>query len=178
MQIEIREPGSEAFYRETTNVLCQYRALRAKPDGKLHDKFREMRNILILCAAALAILVALVVTDGWTTWRIVAAVLLAVDGVFYAYYLRGLHKTFKTLMDDHRTSVLTLDDAGVELNKENAQVVRASWENIAFARVFKESVCFFVKDGTGFVLSVSRQYEGELLPYLRGRDDLALLEIT
>lgn len=176
MQIEIREPGSEAFYRETANVLCQYRALCAKPDGKLHDKFREMRLIIILCAVALVILAALVVTDGWTTWRIVAAVLLAVDGVFYVFYLSGLQKTFQTLMDDHRPSVLTLDDAGVELNKENAQVVRASWENIAFARVFQESVCFFVKGGTGFVLSVSRQYEGELLPYLRERDDVALLE--
>lgn len=178
MQIEIREPGSEAFYRETTNVLCQYRALRAKPDGKLHDKFRELRNMLIAFAVALLALVALVVSSGWTTWRVVAAVLLAVDALFFAFYLRGLYKTLNALKDDRRTSVLTLDDAGVELNKENAQVVRASWENIAFARVFQESVCFFLKDGTGFVLSVSRKYEGELLPYLRGRDDLALLEIT
>ena len=177
MRIEINEPGSEAFYRETVSVACQYRFLLKKPTRKLKDLFRAMRGNLILCAILLALMAALTLLDGADAARIAALVLLAVDMVLCGAYLVGLNKMLKSAMDNKRKSVLTLDDEGVELDKEGAQRVRASWDNVAFVRVFREGLCFFTKDGSGFVIAVSRRYERELLSYLKERQSaLTLIE--
>ncbi len=177
MRIEIREPGSEAFYRETVNAACQYRALLKKPTRRLKDMFQSLRGNIILCGALLILMSALTALDGWDALRSAALVLLAVDVAFSALYLRNLRQMLRTLMNDRRSSVLTLDDEGVELDKEGAQRIRAAWDNVAFARVFRESICFVTKDGGGFVLSVSRRYEKELLAYLRDqRSGLTIIE--
>lgn len=177
MRIEINEPGSEAFYRETVNAVSQYRALLKKPTRKLKDYFKTMRVNAAVCLALLALLAALTALDGADTLRLAAIVLLAVELLLCGAYLFSLNKLFKALLNDRRPSVLTLDGEGVELDKAGAQRVRASWENIAFVRVFRESVCFFTKDSSGFVLSVARRYEREVLAYLREqRSDVTLME--
>ena len=73
----------------------------------------------------------------------------------------------KRLLADERTSVLTLDESGVELTKDGGNTVRLAWDNVAFVRSFDESVCFLAKDTAGFVIGVNGSHRQEILDYLK-----------
>ncbi len=79
---------------------------------------------------------------------------------------KNVQKLLKALMEAPPDSVLTLDGNGVELDKRGSQVVRLAWNNVLFVRVFQESVCFAAKDSTGFVISIDRKYESEILAWI------------
>lgn len=72
--------------------------------------------------------------------------------------------------EDERTSIITLDDNGVEINKGNSQVIRIAWENVAFVRSFKESISFFAKDASGIVISVTNKYKDQIMEFLNTND--------
>ena len=68
---------------------------------------------------------------------------------------------------DQSTSILTLDENGVELDKGGSGTVRLAWENVAFVRAFDESVVFFAKDVMGLVMGINRGHMQEILGYLK-----------
>ena len=98
-------------------------------------------------------------------YAIIAA--LGITVVMCAGYLYALNKMLKALMTDSRTSVLSLDDTGVELNKGGSQIVKLGWDNIAVIGVYQESITFVSGDHTGIVIFAAKQYAGEILPWLR-----------
>jgi hypothetical protein len=166
MRIEIREKGSEAFYRETVNVVSQYRALLAKPERKLRDNFRILLVDTVVCAVLLALLAAMAAAWGADGLTYAAVAVMAITGIFCVVFLVNMKRMLRNMMESGGRSVVTLDESGVELEKEGAQTVRLAWNGVAFVRVFRESVCFFARDGMGFVISVDRRYERELLDWL------------
>lgn len=111
-------------------------------------------------------MIALTIFWGIDTTRIVVMVVLAANIVLGIILLRNLNRLKNALMNDSRTSVLSMDERGVELDKEGEQVVRIAWNNLAFVRVFDESVCFASKEGTGLTISIDRKYEGEIRKYM------------
>ena len=167
MRIEIREAGSEAFYKETINVLIQYRSLIKKPERTLTDYFKTVKRYEIISALLFVLLGATTVLWGAGKATLMAMGLMAVNLVFCRIYLINIGKLYREMREDTRSSVLTLDENGVELDKESSQIVRISWENVAFLRVFREAVCILPRNATGFVISVSRFYEEEILGYLK-----------
>lgn len=167
MIIEIKEKGGEAFYRELVNVLGQYRALIKKPDMKLADNFKVYRNYLIVSAVFIVLLGIFGITGGFDYLMVIAMSLLALESVFMALILRNYTKYVNDSLKDKRTGVLTLDDKGVELKKEEALTYRSSWEEIAFVRRFKESVCFIPKEKNMMVIAVIPKYQEEIFNYLK-----------
>ena len=97
---------------------------------------------------------------------IVAEVVLAINIVLSIMLFRNMKKLLGKLQDDPRTSVFSMDDRGIELDKEGAQIVRIAWDNLAFVRAFKESICFASKEGTGITISIDRKYENEIRQYM------------
>ena len=95
-----------------------------------------------------------------------ALALLVVDLAGCLYLLSNLQKLQKSLADDKRSSVLTLDETGVEICKEGNQPVRLDWPDVAFIRLFEEALCFIPKTTKGSVISVSRTYGKDILDYL------------
>lgn len=166
MRIEIKERGSEAFYRETVNVAAQYQRLLKNPKRKLGDLFKNYRNSGILSVVAFALLAILMILWGSDTIMIVAEVVLAINIVLSIMLFRNMKKLLGKLQDDPRTSVFSMDDRGIELDKEGAQIVRIAWDNLAFVRAFKESICFASKEGTGITISIDRKYENEIRQYM------------
>ncbi len=83
---------------------------------------------------------------------------------------KNVQKLLKALMEAPPDSVLTLDEGGVELDKRGSQVVRLAWDNVLFVRIFRESICFVAKNSTGFVISVDRKYESEILEWLANNE--------
>jgi hypothetical protein len=63
--------------------------------------------------------------------------------------------------------VLVMDEAGVEIDKEDGQVMRMAWTNVAFVRTFQESVCFVSKGPAGLIISVDARFQQEIYPYLK-----------
>ena len=154
MRLEIKEKGSEAFYREVVNVAAQYRRFLQKPERKLTDFFKAYKIYTILCAVLAVLIVA----------------------IFSGALWMNLNKTMKNMRNDPRTSVFTMDEKGVELNKEDSQTVRIGWDNLAFVRIFDESISFFTKDGLGFIISTDRRYGKEILEYLQAeRPDVKIV---
>ena len=167
MQIIIKEPGSEEFYRETVSVMAQYRGLIKDPQMKFKDQFSQLKTLLIVSAVTFIIVDIMGVAWGFSTTVIIAAVLLGIGIITSILSLNNLNRMLSSLMQDHQTQILTLDENGIELRKEHAsRVVRVPWEDIAFARVFEESICFLAKGSFGIVFSVARRYEDQIIPYI------------
>lgn len=60
-----------------------------------------------------------------------------------------------------------MDEAGVEIDKEDGQVMRMAWTNVAFVRTFQEPVCFVSKGPAGLIISVDTRFQQEIYPYLK-----------
>ncbi len=167
MTIEIKEKGSDRFYREVINVISQYRYLLKKPRRKIKNYFKEYTVLLIICAMILLLdVVSICLFDAGTGEKIALVTMIFLIVLLGAYVFR-LNKLKKTMLADPRTSTLTLDEYGVTLNKENTQELRVSWDGIVFVRILKEGVYFVTSQQTGIVISVIRKYENEILPWLR-----------
>ena len=166
MTIEINEKGSREFYKETVNAVSQYNRLKKDPPRKLKDYFRSFRIYIILCSALLVINALMWIFWGTDQFTIAVAALMIICIVMSAAFLHGMNKLQNSMMSDDRTSVLTLDESGVELNKGDSQIIRSSWDNIVFVRVFSECICFFPKDRSGIVISVDRKYQDRIVPYI------------
>ncbi|MBQ1476370.1 MAG: hypothetical protein IIZ21_03705 [Firmicutes bacterium] len=176
MRLEIKEKGNEAFYREAINVATQYRRLLQKPERKLTDYFKAYKIYTILCAVLAVLIAAMNIAWGWDTLGTVALVALIIVAIFSAAFWKRLNGLQKSMMDDPRMSVFTMDENGVELNKGDSQTVRMSWDNLAFVRIFDESISFFTKDGMGFIITVNRRYAKEILEYLQAeRPDVKIV---
>lgn len=176
MRIEITEKGSEAFYREVVNITAQYRGILKNHSRKLNDYFRQFRILLILGAAALVILILMAVFWGADPFDYAIIAALFIEVVMCAGYLYALNKMLKAMLADSRSSVLSLDETGVELNKGGSQIVKLGWDNIAVVRVDKESLTFVSGDRTGIVISIAKEFADEILAWLR--ENLPTAEIA
>ncbi len=112
------------------------------------------------------LLVIMGIAWGFSALDYALIAVLALTGVLCGLYLANLHKMLKSFLQDDRHSVITLDVQGVELEKEGSQTVRLAWSNVGFVRLFSHAFCFFPADSSGFLISVDRRYEWELLEYL------------
>ena len=167
MQILIDHMGSDAFYTDAVNMLAQYRSLLKRPGRKVENMLQTYKLLGIAAAVMFAIMAAMTVAWGSDTLVKVLMALLAVLLVFDIAYYFALIKLKKRMMEDKRTSILTLDENGVELNKEDSQVVRIGWDNLAFVRVYGECIGFVSKDVSGLILFVEKRYEDKIIPYVR-----------
>ena len=167
MKIEISEKGSEAFYREVVNITAQYRSILRNHHYKLKDYFKQFRILLILGAAFLVILILMAIFWGIKPFDYAIIAALGIEVVMCVGYLYVLNKMLKAMLADNRTSVLSLDDTGVELNKGGSQIVKLGWDNIAVVSVYPESLTFVSGDRTGIVISAARKYADEILAWLR-----------
>lgn len=167
MVLKIDHKGSEAFYTETVNVVAQYRGLLKKPERKVENLFKTYTLLAIACAVMFVLLGAMAIFWGADSMTNVLMVLMAALFVMLIVYLTTLKKLRSKMMKDDRTSVLTLDETGVELNKEDSQIIKLAWDNVAFVRNFGESIGFVSKDVSGLVISIESKWKDEVFPYLR-----------
>ena len=167
MKIEITEKGSEAFYREVVNITAQYRGILKNHHYRLKDYFKQFRLLLILGAAIHVILILMAISWGAKPFQYAVIGALGIEVVMCAVYLYALNKMLKTLMADSGTTVITLDDTGVEFNKLGAQIIKLTWDNIAVVRVFQESLTFVSADRKGFVIAIAKQYADGIPAWLR-----------
>ena len=167
MRIEVKEKGTKEFYEEVVNASSQYRSLIKNPDAKLRNTIKSFKIDLILCAVFLILLVVIGALWGFDTLTVIGIVLLVVVAIFCGAFLNNMNKAVKRYLEDQCTSVVTLDESGVELSKEGSNVIRLAWDNVAFVRVFKESVCFLSKDMTSIMLAVNIAHKQEILDYIR-----------
>jgi len=176
MKIEIREKGSDAFYREVVNAAVQYRSIQKKHDRKLADYFKRYRRLLILCAAMVVLLAVTSALWGLDTLDVVLIALLSFEAILCGAYCHSLNKLYRTMREDTRASVFTLDENGVELNKADSQILRIGWNSVGVVRRFSESLCFFSADPTGMIIAVNKQYEPQIAAWLReNRPDVEIL---
>ena len=176
MRIEISEKGSDAFCREVVNITAQYRSILKNHNHKLKDYFRQFRLLLVLGAAVLVILILMAVFWGVDPFDYAIIAALIIEVVMCVGYLYVLNKMLKAMLADSRTSVLSLDETGVELNKGGSQIVKLGWDNIAVVRADKESLTFVSGDRTGIVISAAKKYADEILVWLR--ENLPSMEVV
>ena len=166
MRIEMEGNGSDSLYREVVNIVSQYKMLMKKPDAPLVDSFRQMKLCLVLCIALSVFLGLLTFLYGVDMIGVMALMLNAFLIIFAAYRLIRMNRFLNEVKSDKRVTTLILDEDGVAVEKEGAEVVSIRWDFVAFVRKFEESVGFFAKGGAG-VIAVNRRYEEEIVKYLK-----------
>ena len=167
MTIEINEPGSKAFYRETVNTAVQYRRILKNHNCKLKDYFKQFQTLLVIALTILAVNVVLIIAWGGNTTQTATSAALLVSALMCGAYLFSLNKSCRTMMENQRSSVLTLDESGVELAVADTQTVKIAWKSVAVVRVLRESLCFVPQSGAGVIIAVDRKHEPELLAWIR-----------
>ena len=167
MKIEIYEKGSEAFYREVVNITAQYRGILRNHHYRLKDYFKQFRILLILGASILVILILMAIFWGAEPFHYALIGALGIEVVMCAGYLYALNRMLKTMMADSGTTVINLDDTGVEFNKVGSQIIKLAWNSIAVVRVFQESLNFVSADRRGLVISMAKQYADGIPTWLR-----------
>lgn len=167
MKIEINEKGTPEFYKEVVCTTAQYARLVKNPEAKLIDSFKAIKTYIILCAVIFVLLIVMGIAWGMDLLTIVAIVMIGLALALSILQLTRLNKVVESMLNGPHDSIFTVDEEGVELEKVGSQLVRMSWNNVAFVRVFDESVCFFSKDVRGFVLALTKKYEKQVLDYIR-----------
>ncbi|MBR5756844.1 MAG: hypothetical protein IKX96_04715 [Firmicutes bacterium] len=167
MRIEIDHKGSEAFYKEVVNVVAQYRSLINNPARKFRNYIATLKFEVIIAVALFVILLIFMLTDGVKSTDLPVLVFLAIAAIMGGSYYNTLTKMYKNMMAEDVTSIVTLDEEGVELEKVGSQTFRMNWDTIAFVRAFNESVCFVSGRTAGLVIGVERAYKDQILGYIR-----------
>ncbi len=167
MKIEVKEKGSLEFYREVVCATAQYARLIKKPEAKLVDSFKAIKTYVVLCAVMFVLLLVMGIAWGMDLLTIVAIVMIGLALALSILQLTRLNKVVESMLNGPHDSIFTVDEEGVELEKVGSQLVRMSWNNVAFVRSFDESLCFFSKDVRGFVLALTKKYEQQVLDYIK-----------
>lgn len=177
MRIEIDRKGSTEFYREVANVSMQYGRLRKKPARKLKDLYKEMRVYLIIAAVAGAFELAVQLLLGFDALGMALLGILVFIMIFSARYYASMKKYLKSMLDDSRSSTISLESEYIQIEKGSDQAIRLGWDNVDFARVFDESICFLSKETPAIIIAVDRPYISTVLEYIRGNNvDIKIID--
>ncbi len=172
LRIEIAENSSapaerREVCRDTVSVVAQYHAILKDSRCRLRDVFREAVKMLIAGGVLFAVLLALSLLWGFDTFSAVGLVAVGLVVILCAAYLVFLHGMVRTMMKRSGPSAVTLNGEGVEVQTQSTGTLRICWGNVAAVRIFRHVLSFVSADGTGMVLSVSRDHEEEITAWLR-----------
>lgn len=170
MKFEITERGSDAFYREICNVVFQAKHYKKKPAMKYVDTFKRTKILMILLIVMEVLQIVMGVAWGFDPVSIALTAIVAFLIVVYIKLYGNMTGYYRSISTDSRTSVFKIDDYGIELDRIGSHAVRIAWENIAFVRVFKESMIFFSKDEPMAVIALDRPHMGPVVEYLKEHD--------
>lgn len=168
MRIEVNEKGSYEFYKEVANVSMQFKRISKNPTCKYRDMFKSVRNYLILAGVLWLLELAMQVMWGFDGLGVALLVIIAFLIFLYVMYYIRMKKYLDSFLNDNRTSTLTVEESFIQIEKGSDQAIRLGWDNVAFARIFKESICFFSKEAPAIVISVDRPHMGEVIDYIAG----------
>ena len=166
MIIEVKEKGSKEYCKEVVNTMSQYKKLITRPDAELKDHFKSYPIWTGIMASLFTIWLFHGIFNGFNVWIGVVLVITGLAFILVIANLINMNKMVSAYLNDDRTSTVTLDEKGVELNKGGSQVIRVGWNDVTVVRSFKESVCFLAKNVTGFVIAVTNRYNDDIMKYL------------
>ena len=165
MVIEIKEKGTKEFYEEVVSFNHQYGSFMKNPRAKFMSSFKSFKIQFLSTVFLFACMTLVGRSDGFSPMAVCAMTASAMTAFIIAVSYYAMKKRVKMFLEDERTSIITLDDNGVEINKGNSQVIRIAWENVVFVRSFKETTSFFAKDASGIVISVTNKYKDQIMEY-------------
>ena len=175
--IEVNDDIREKFAEEVVNISVQYRLLLKRHDRRFRNMMKEYKVLLIvLCVMLVFYLIGVFTWLSSEPYSWMICLVLAVLSIVYFSVIRNLNKTYRGILSQKGCSVITLDENGAELNRQNSQVLRMSWDNIAFVRLFKESICFFSKEPNGMLIIADIRHADAIIRWLReNRPDTELI---
>ena len=164
MKIEINEPGNSNFYKELFYVSRQYKMILKKPERKLTDIFRILLMEGTACIVLFTLLLIMGRAWGMENYMIVLMILMAFTAIVcYSFYIYLSGKMLKMMKEDPK-AVLTLDENGIRLEK-NEKDVSMAWDEVAFVRIGEDALCFLPKNGR-HIIGVSREYEDQIREFI------------
>lgn len=167
MRIEINGGASDAYYREICNVMFEAKRYKKKPNKKYVNTVKRTKLLMIVMAVAEVLYIAMGVAWGFDPIMYGLIGILGFLIVLYVFMYRSMMRYYRTLVAERGSSVFTLDEQGVELERIGAQTVRLAWDNIAFVRVFKNSMMFFSKAEPMVVIALDEAHMGPVIEYLK-----------
>lgn len=170
MRIEVNEHGSDAFYKEVANVSMQYKRITKKPTRKLSDIYKMVKVYIVILGLAGLFELLVSVMYGFDGVGTALLIIVAFLMLIYILHYRRIKKYLNTIISDKRQSILTLDEQYIEVAKGADQAIRLGWDNVAFARVFEESICFFSKEAPAIVISVDRPNMDAVVDYIKSKN--------
>ena len=166
MTIDIKEKGSEAFYKEVVNIMYNFRKLLKAHSRKLSDYFKQYRILAIISAVLFVAIVAMSIAWGWDMLSIVAVALMAICAVFCVLMLSSFNKVKSNMMANGGNTVLTFDDEAVTFSKAGGTTVKLNWNTVAFVRLFSECLAIIPNEATAIIISMDKAYAPQVLDWL------------
>ena len=176
MQFEINEKGSEKAYKEFVNIIYQFRQLIKNPHKKISNLFARCyffigAFLILIVMNSIFLFIGSLDSIGFAL-----IMLLVIGELIYIKSLTNMNKMYNTIRNDKRTAIVTVDEKGVEINKEGS-VIRTSWDKIAYIRKFQEILCFITTNEGEGLISLDKKYMDEIKRYVEQQGiDVVVIE--
>ena len=168
MEIRIEEKSSEQQLKEFVNVVYYMKRLIKLPSKRITDLFVTSYLMIALAAVFTCVTIALLIIDKdpMLFTLLLAYVLIF---VFYGKSLMGMKHMLKLLKENQSSVVLSLNEDGVSLVKEDVST-KTAWGNVLAIREFKENVVFIPTNETKAIISVDKRYGEKIETYIRDNE--------
>ena len=173
MKIEIKERGKDSFYDEFLSVLSNYKKFIKNPNKKVHQMSKDA---LLMCGISLLMLIITTIlfigSASNELYRYISY-FFSFLVVFSGLYFFIIKKRIKELKNINGTIVLDFNSDNIEYETSNNKY-QVKWSAIKRIIIGKYSISFLPSDINTPVISVSRDYEDEVMKAIKecGHDEL------
>lgn len=173
MKIEINEKPDRKFYDELLYVTSYYKKIKKKPNKKITTITKElMKDIgIILLLLLIELFFYFEYQDNIFLFMIGFIGLIL---IFFILYLIAVQKRIKDFLKDNTKTIISINESGVELVKENIQHIQVDWNSIDFILINKYSICLLPKNITNIIIALDTKNKKEFLEGIKkyDKDDL------
>lgn len=157
------EPG---FYTETVNIIGQYVKLLRKPDAKLKDMFKQYRSYRAALALLLFVLgIEFILLEPDRMMYFAAGIDILAE-LLLTVVLWNMNKKKEDLMADKSERTVEINELSVTYTVQGKEPFTIEWKDMAFVRIFDETVAFFPSDKSRKLIVISSDNADALTAYM------------
>ena len=161
MKLEINKAGSSEFYDEFLYVYSNYRKYKKNPYKKAHllTKYLIYYDLLVLIFIIMLSYLSTLEQDIFCMLLIGMLVLIF---LFTTFYLIIIKKRINEMIKNHSQTIITFSEEQVSF-QDDSKELKIKWQDIEWIIVNNYSICMIPKAFNGVLLSISIDYQEEVL---------------
>ena len=172
MKIEVNARGSREYYDEFLYIVPRYRQYQKHLRKKTH-RLTHYLTVYEVLAFVVGALNAFFYYLNGNVIHLVMACMLGLMLVIYLRYHFTVGRQIKAYLNEKGNKEIEINEEYIGF-RDDSKDIRLKWDELSGIVMGKYGLCFLPKDQTGILISVSKEYMGEVMQGLKeiGKEDL------